>query len=1115
MAIDFRTGITRVLSASGTTAGTGFLVANRSEKTLIATCSHVVQGEALQRRGDERPETVQVAFGVNGAVASAAVAWWSPADKADVAILSLDRVPPPEATPLSLGSDVGINGHDFESRGYRLSQQFDAGLETVGKIHGLVTHQGNIVLQIGSSQIDHGMSGAPIWDVRRQRVVGMVNSFWATDSHRDADLAFATPSSVLQDLCPDLQLTDICPYRGLLAFTEADVAFFHGRQELVACLENSLRRRRQFLAVVGSSGSGKSSLVQAGLLPRLRRGDLPGFENSRIVTFRPLAEPRLNLLRAIQATEDDLAGQADPFEAIRHYMERNPNQRVVVFADQFEELFALTSQQQRDDVLRGLSTLLEILSPFTLILTVRADFYDSLLRSPLGSRLDAEQINVRPMTRQELTEAIVEPAEAVGLLVESGLNDLILRDVEGTHNPLPLLESALTELWKHRKEGELKIDYYRTLGGVGGAIAQWADDVYQTLDDAERQQARRILTRLVHYGDADSPDTRRRLLTSEVPGYTVDSVQARVVKALADARLIVTDSDQSGETSIEIIHDALLTEWPKLRQWIQEWRGFLVWRQRLSERLNEWRTRGFDVGNLLRGSALNEASDWLTRRRDDLSSSEVKYVRQGLALRRRENMMRWALLSGGVLAVLATLVGYVVIQQRTIARTERLRAQNLSDFRIGLPVGARLIAIRPLPANNGEQPWGPGQPLKLENFRTGPTSFGLAPGYYVLQYQVGQKTYPFGLYSRGFGYDPSVEVPTPSEDPGYEFIPGGTVPSGDLLGVGDDNEESTAPVTLPPYFIAVDRVSQEQYAAVTGSTAGSPLGFTWNEALGYCRKLGSRLPSLVEWEWAGTLAAIAWQNDPRWEWTSTRHFPPPYDNEDGRDNVFAPDAVRTAVGGGLTSTQFRAFSQSGEMNTDTALTDLQAKYPAIVSADSPDETNPEYLKKHPELEDFLKLHPEERDLNSPDKFKLTRPTRSRPEPINLVHQFRVAKSVVTEAMRPLSPPEIHFAPDRAALDPQNAKMVRQFAENWLASSTKPALMLEGYTDELGSEEYNLGYGQRMADAVAYLLKNEGLPPEKISSMACGKDRPKAQPFVERSFYLFSKDDLVTIVIEGH
>ena len=294
----------------------------------------------------------------------------------------------------------------------------------------------------------------------------------------------------------------------------------------------------------------------------------------------------------------------------------------MLYVDQFEELFALCLEPVQAQFIRQLVSLLNSDIPVTIILTLRADFYGHLLRhSDLGEQLNVGQINILPMGLAELQSTIEKPAEQVGLHFETGLVETIAAEAGQVEHPLPLLEAALTRLWEQPTEGLLTHDTYHQVGGVAGAIGQWADDMYSALASSDKQLTQHIFTRLVHYGEGETTDTRQRLLLETLVARPEEKESVhRLVQRLADARLFVTDRDRrTGEETVEIIHDALLREWGQLRGWLKEQREFYLWRQRLDERLHEWEA---GKGDLLRGAALTEATEKFTNRSSDLNQVE-------------------------------------------------------------------------------------------------------------------------------------------------------------------------------------------------------------------------------------------------------------------------------------------------------------------------------------------------------------------------------------------------------------------------------------------------------------------------------------------------------------
>ena len=327
MPFDLKAGIVRILAADGTTtSGTGFIL---SEKGIIATCSHVIQAEKLQVRGYPKPEKVEVIFRANGQRGAARLLpqAWRAAEAEDVALLQLEGPLPPEVVPLSIGSSEGSAGHAFQTFGFP-DQSPEEGIYGEGRLLDQTTILGIRVLQVKSSEITPGFSGAPVFDTESRRVVGMVTSIAAPDKFgRLAETAFITPAETLISIYPELVPSDVRPYMGLSPFTEKDAEFFFGRRRLVEGLEEALRARPRFLLVMGPSGSGKSSVVQAGLMPRLRKGSVPGSDRWGIMVARPADRPfdmleRAGLRGAYASFTDAARGWLDeeprPGEAASH-----------------------------------------------------------------------------------------------------------------------------------------------------------------------------------------------------------------------------------------------------------------------------------------------------------------------------------------------------------------------------------------------------------------------------------------------------------------------------------------------------------------------------------------------------------------------------------------------------------------------------------------------------------------------------------------------------------------------------------------------------------------------------------------------------------------------------
>jgi len=519
----------------------------------------------------------------------------------------------------------------------------------------------------------------------------------------------------------------ICPYRGLQVFREDDAAFFFGRRTFAGQLLD-FTLRKNVVAVVGPSGSGKSSLVQAGLTPLLRR-QRPPADTWDLVDFTPGNDPFRRLASALipllEPDKDevvrlaeaeqlgaDLAGGKTKVEAVvsRVIEKSNGTGRLLLVADQFEELFTLTPEPSRRPFARALLRALGN-APFALLVALRADFYSQIitLDRELSDRLAPAQVTIGALTRDELRESITEPSKLVGLEFEPGLVERILTDVGSEPGRLPLLEFALTELWQRRAESQLTNRAYDEIGGTTGALAQRAETEFARLTPDEQIAARRVFSRLVRLAKPEEAgeETRQRADLSEA-----DTLTRQVANRLADARLLVTGGDASKRTMwVEIAHEALIRNWERLRGWLNEDREFLLWRQRLQVQVREWQEHKSDASYLLRGTPLSEAQRWFADRGQDLAESEQDLIRQsnalaeanaeaerGQALRRLRLLrnLRAATLALGISLVVALFLAAFAFWQRALASArEMVSASMLSvgpDPEVAVLASARAIA---------------------------------------------------------------------------------------------------------------------------------------------------------------------------------------------------------------------------------------------------------------------------------------------------------------------------------------------------------------------------------------------------------------------------------------
>jgi len=486
--------------------------------------------------------------------------------------------------------------------------------------------------------------------------------------------------------------SDVCPYQGLQTFDEEHSEFFFGRDADIQRLVEKLKSSR-FLAVLGPSGSGKSSLVRAGLVPALRQGALPGSESWTIRVITPGAHPltavaaqllRLHSDQAMQSTVDGLSADE---RTLHHAVSlalanRHPAERLVWVVDQAEEIFTLCRDEQ--ERARFFDNLLYAVAvpggQCVVVLTLRADFYAKTAAYPeLGQQMATQQFLVGPLDEEGLRQAIEEPARRVGLDLEPGLAGTILDDIALEPGALPLLEHALLELWERRRGTVLTLEGYRESGEVDGALSKRAEAIFTSFSPHEREVARRILLRLTEPGEG-AEDTRRRasmaeLLTSPAETEAVHSV----VRVLTDARLLTTGADGAGGGSVEVSHEALIRGWPQLRQWVEEDRQGLRIHRRLGEAAREWAQLGRDPQSLYRGSRLLAASEWAELHKPDLNQLEREFLTSShrheqfeLQTTKRRNQ-RLRLL---VLALMLLLVGAAALAIFAIHQTDQANAQN-------------------------------------------------------------------------------------------------------------------------------------------------------------------------------------------------------------------------------------------------------------------------------------------------------------------------------------------------------------------------------------------------------------------------------------------------------
>ncbi len=536
-----------------------------------------------------------------------------------------------------------------------------------------------------------------------------------------------------------------CPYPGLASFGREQARWFFGRDQLTSKLIARLDERLRaggVQVVVAPSGAGKSSLLHAGLLPMLGNGALPGSNRWPTIVFTPTAHPLAALSTQIAALIDvdpttlaeKLAADLPSVGAVLRQVllkcigGEDSGARVVVVVDQFEELFTLcTDDQQRRTFIE---LLFQLASPRSgteagaqalglVVVGVRADFYAACANySHLRTALEDNQLVVGPMSDTELRAAILYPARNVGLDVETGLVELLLRDLGDTATTtggsgmtsyeagrLPLLAHALRATWQQRHGHTLTVDGYRTTGGIHRAVATSAEGVFTGLDPAGQHAARTLFLRLTKIGDG-SEDTRRRVSRTDLLRGLDHGSVGPVVDAFTRGRLLTQEQD-----TVEITHEALLRAWPRLRQWIDTDRAGNLIRQELDEAATVWDRERRDTAGLYRGSRLEAARTWAASNahEGDLSPAASAFLAASTAHEHRAARFRRAVLVVlAVFALVASGAAAVALQQSATAQREsdtatfnhvtaqadRLRSTDVS---LAAQLGLTAYRMRPTP----------------------------------------------------------------------------------------------------------------------------------------------------------------------------------------------------------------------------------------------------------------------------------------------------------------------------------------------------------------------------------------------------------------------------------
>ncbi|BAY80094.1 pentapeptide repeat-containing protein (plasmid) [Nostoc linckia NIES-25] len=546
-------------------------------------------------------------------------------------------------------ADPGDRGKGRDRCFIAASRDFEVAFEDINSQHSVLTAA---LLQGLEPKQDRWVSNYTLVDLLNQQYHPFPQRPIFANSGEAINLTRKWNSSVVNST---VEISAICPYKGLSYFdcTEADAKLFYGRTALTDELLEKVRSGN-FLAVLGASGSGKSSVVRAGLLYQLKLGRrLSGSDTWQLKIFRPGINPLQNLALAFvesELSDIDRASQLAKAEelvaksalGLGQLITASQTQRLVLLVDQFEETFTqcqdIIKRQEFFECLLG--ALQRDDNKLCLIITMRADFFGKCLEQEYGGlakKIQEHLVTVRPMNREELKTAIVKPAQQVNLEVEPELVSQMITDVEDSPGSLPLLQYTLTELWHQRTEERLTLTTYSKLGGVRETLQTRATEVYESLSLEEQQATKRIFLELTQLGEG-TEDTRRQVVQRDLVSSQYSEVLInRIIQRLADEKLVVTSTLSNQIAVVDVAHEALIRHWLLLRKWIEESRDILRQQRKIEAAAIEWRDRLRVKDYLFQGKRLREVEDFQKQQTENLRLSDLAIEFIQASVRQRRN----------------------------------------------------------------------------------------------------------------------------------------------------------------------------------------------------------------------------------------------------------------------------------------------------------------------------------------------------------------------------------------------------------------------------------------------------------------------------------------------
>ncbi len=523
------------------------------------------------------------------------------------------------------------------------------------------------------------------------------------------------------------------PYVGLGAFRIDDADRFFGREDLVNDLWQTFSTLQgqeyksdpptRLLAIIGASGSGKSSVAQAGLLAKIQQSPMPDRPDPKIAVFTPEARPLESLALALAklATDDPTpVGKAKEFEKVLKDTEDGDGMRflvdslpdkapIILLVDQFEEAYSLCDdKEERSQFINNLLNAAKRPDgPLSILLTLRSDFLGAVNDHRELSNLIAAQHEVVPVMKElELRRAIEEPAKAEGRSLDPAVVFLLIEQSAGEQGALPLLEFALSRIWDGLKKGETETETLEKLGGVGGALAKEATELFEGLRAQDKVIAKRAFLAMVHIGEG-SKDTRQRALVQDIVAKGEDTRDVERVLRLFSTpsrRLITHSATKNDEPTIELSHEALIDHWAKLSEWLEEGREDERFRYRLNEATHAWNEKR---GGLWHGIDLARLRSFASENRSELNSYQLDFFKA--SNRRRSLSLFTRSISAALIVIAIGLFWYAEDQRRANSLVDSLNRalQTRHYINLNVPLTGVRTALKGLPSDgrNSDRPW--------------------------------------------------------------------------------------------------------------------------------------------------------------------------------------------------------------------------------------------------------------------------------------------------------------------------------------------------------------------------------------------------------------------------